>query len=101
MRDMKSHAEQALTIFRKRVSTNFGFDMLSCLRFLDPTIDQKTAFTQLQREGLVNKVLKYSRAMFSRCGSAVNDLDVIKEVGEFIGRSGVLAINLDLPHPQI
>ena len=86
---MKASAEQALALFNGRLSMNFSYEMLSCLRFLDPTVNQKMTFTQLEREGLVHKVIQYAGAMFRRREMPVTELDLVQGIGEFVGRTGV------------
>ena len=90
LRDMKGHSEQALAVLRKRIAKNFSYEMLSCLRFLDPTVDQMTEFDQAQREDMVQKVLKYATAMFQRRQEPADEVLVLREIGTFIGRPGVL-----------
>ena len=49
MRDLKRDAEQAIGIFQNRLKTNFSYELLQCLRFLDPTVNQKRIFNQMER----------------------------------------------------
>lgn len=85
---MKGHAELALSIFRARLSTNFTYEMVECLRFLDPSINQKTSYSQLEREAFVRKVMHYAMAMFRRRKLDVDELSFTRELGLFIGREG-------------
>ena len=68
--------------------TNFSYEMLDCQRFLDPVVNQKTTYTKLQREGLVQKVLFYAMAMFRRRQATVTEVNLAQELGEFTGRTG-------------
>ena len=89
LKDMKGHSESALSLFRGRLSTNFTYEMVHCLRFLDPTVNQQVAYTQGEREDLVQKVLKYAMALFHRRQEVADDLALLREIGEFISQPGV------------
>ena len=99
LRDMKGHTEQAMAVFQGRLNTNFGYEMLNCLRFLDPSVDQKAAFEQNAREEMVKKILKYAVAMFKRRHEEIPELALMKEIGDFISRAGKLHLHLHFPSP--
>lgn len=103
LRDMRGNAELALSVFKQRVIRNFSYEMLHCLRFLDPaggenpfnpcvrphfTVDQRGTFPLAEREEMVSKVLGYAAAMFHRRGERVDEVELAHDLGIFIGRGG-------------
>lgn len=85
---MKTVSQTALRLFRKRVASNFNYKMLNIFEFLNPLIDQRTAYTDEQREELAADVMHFAKCMYERRGELENFSEgrCMAQLGRFMNR---------------
>jgi hypothetical protein len=83
---IKTAAEVALKLFNKRAGKMFNYDMLHCFRFLDPAVDQRTAYSDEERTTAMAKLMVYAKPYFERRGEDFNEQNFATQVGRFVVR---------------
>ncbi len=83
---MKTAAQTARRLLRRRLQRNFSYAMKKIFDFLNPRKSQRETYTEEEREELLSQALKFAELYAARRGEAFDATRAAAQFGKFVMR---------------